>query len=381
MFKLILPAICLGALSFAVAAQDVIPITKQATHLIPITVTGFSGEAESVLKFDLSVLGIEVTDSGEYIVSGKNNGRVEGSLTQAGMSRPIFVRAYAGGSTRSQAHAFANDIVKELRQTAPIFQTKIAFRLTRGSDTEICMSDFDGNNPVILTHDNALVATPSWLPGGRALLYTSWMRGNPEIYEHNLGTGARRVFAGYPGMNCSAEASPDGQKVAMILSKGGSPNLYVSDAAGSHLQQLTHTHEEDSGLCWSPDSREICFVCRTGRAVLQKIGADGGQAVSMRVSGTFGNNLTSPDWSPDGSKIAFTTGSVNFSICVMPSEGGAAEQLVTGEDPCWAPNSRTIIFTQRRGEKRVLCLLDVPTKHVKDVRQISGSCSEPTWAR
>jgi TolB protein len=113
---------------------------------------------------------------------------------------------------------------------------------------------------------------------------------------------------------------------------------------------------------------------------LQKISADGGTPVPVHVSGVYGN-LTAPDWSPDGSKIAFTIGSGNFSICVMPAGGGEAEKLVAGEDPCWAPNSRTIIFTQRRNDRRVLCLLDVPTKHVKDIRQLSGSCSEPSWAR
>ncbi len=379
-FKTVLAAVFLWALTLNVVADGVIVITGETTHLIPVSITGFTGEAESVLKFDLSVLGMEIKEPADYIISGKDDGRVEGSLTQAGMNRPIFLRAYAGGSTRSQAHAFANDIVKELRQTAPIFQTKIAFRLARGGPPEICVADFDGNNPVVLTHDGALVSSPSWLPGGRGLLYTSWMNGNTEIYEHNLATGARKVFAGYPGSSFSAEVSPDGQKVAMILSKSGSPNLYVCDSAGGHLKQLTHTREEDSCPCWSSDSREICFVCRSGRAALQKISVNGGQAVPVHVSGVYGN-LTAPDWSPDGSKIAFTSGSGNFSICVMPAGGGEAEKLVAGEDPCWAPNSRTIVFTQRRNEKRVLCLLDVPTKHVKDVRQISGSCSEPSWAR
>jgi TolB protein len=378
--KFILTGVFVGALSLNAPAQNVIQITRQTTHLIPVSVTGFTGEAKSVLEFDLSVLGMEITEPSDYVVSGKNEGRVEGSLTQAGMSRPIFARAYAGGSTRAQAHAFANDIVKELRQTAPVFQSKIAFRLTRGGSTEICVSDYDGNNPVVLTHDNAMVDSPSWLPGGHALLYTSWMNGNTEIYEHNLATGSRRIFAGYPGSSFSAEVSPNGQMVAMILSKGGSPNLYVCNMDGTQLKQLTHTREEDSSPCWSSDSREICFACRSGRAMLQKISVNGGPVVAVHAGGAYGN-LTAPDWSPDGSKIAFTTGSRPFSIWVMPAAGGAADRLVTGEDPCWAPNSRTIIFTQERNDKRVLCLLDVPTKHVKDVRQILGSCSEPSWAR
>jgi len=195
-----------------------------------------------------------------------------------------------------------------------------------------------------------------------------------------VASGERRVLANYPGANLSPEVSPDGQKVAMILSRNGSPNLWVCNIDGSGLKQLTNTRDEDSCPTWSPDSREICFVCRSGRAELHKVSLNGGPARLLRVAGVYGN-LTSPDWSPDGKWIAFTSGSRNFTICVVPAAGGDAQKLVAGQDPCWAPNSRTIIFGRQVGDKSILCLLDVPTKHVKDVRQISGSCSEPSWAR
>ena len=167
----------------------------------------------------------------------------------------------------------------------------------------------------------------------------------------------------------------------MILSRSGSPNLWVGNIDGGGLLQLTHTRDEDSCPTWSPDSREICFVCRSGRAGLQKVSASGGATRPVPLTGVAGNNLTSPDWSPDGKWLAFTFGSGSFTICVAPAEGGEAQKLVAGEDPCWAPNSRTIVFCRRASNKRILCLLDVPTKRVKDVRQISGSCSEPAWAR
>jgi len=379
----ILAAVLLGACSLAARADETpIIIQKPTSYVMPISVSGFEGEAESVLKFDLSVLGMEVTppDKAAYLVSGSQNGRVQGSLTPAGSDHPLWARAYAGGSARSQAHAFANDIVKEIRGTAPIFQTRIAFRAQQGRTTEIAVSDFDGYNPAVLTHDGTLVSGPCWIPGGRGLLYTSWKNGGEEILEHNLGTGERRVFANHPGANLSPEVSPDGQKVAMILSRNGSPNLWVCNFDGGGLKQLTRTRDEDSCPTWSPDSREICFVCRSGRAELQKVSVAGGPARAVRMAGVYGN-VTSPDWSPDGKWLAFTSGSGSFTIWVGPAGGGDAQKLVAGEDPCWAPNSRTIVFSRRVNNKRILCLLDVPTKRVKDVRQISGSCSEPSWAR
>ena len=381
-YKPFLTTVLVCACAVTAKADEFLDIHKTNTYVVPISISGFEGEVESVLKFDLSVLGMEVTppDKAAFLVSGSANGRVQGSLKAAGSSQPLWARAYAGGVPRSEAHAFANDIAKEIRGTAPIFQTRIAFRLQQGNTPEIAVSDFDGYNASVVTHDGTLVEGPCWIPGRSELLYTTWKNGGEEILRHNLSTGDRRVFADYPGANLSPEVSRDGQKVAMILSRNGSPNLWVCDLQGGGLKQLTNTRDDDSCPTWSPDGREICFVCRSGRAELQKVSASGGPARAMRVAGVYGN-MTSPDWSPDGKWIAFTSGSGNFTICVVPAGGGDAQKLVAGEDPCWAPNSRTIIFSRRVNNKQILCLLDVPTKKVKDVRQITGSCSEPSWAR
>ena len=57
-FKIILAGIFLGAMVLNTAAQDVITIIKDTKKLIPISITGFTKEAKSVLEFDLSVLGM-----------------------------------------------------------------------------------------------------------------------------------------------------------------------------------------------------------------------------------------------------------------------------------------------------------------------------------
>jgi TolB protein len=353
-------------------SQDNTPIviSNSVTKLIPVSVTGFTGEADSVLKFDLSVLGLELTapDQAQYLITGTQDTRLAGRLQQGGPGgATIFARIYSSGTPRSQAHAFADDIAKEIRGTAPIV-------------TELFASDFDGHDAVQMTHDSSLVGTPSWSPGGRELFYTSWKTSFTQIIKHDAASGQRSVLAGYGGGNYSPAVSPDGSKVAMILSKGGSPNLYVSDSSGGNLLQLTRERDDASSPTWSPDSREICYVVRSGRAGLRKISVSGGTSVALRTGGISGD-LTSPDWSPDGKSIIFTAGSGSFTLWVVPAAGGEAIQLVAGEDPCWAPNSRTVIFTRRVNNNKVLSLLDVPTKHVKDVIQISGSCSQPAWAR
>lgn len=369
----------------ALQSQAKIVVTKEADYVVPVAVTGFSGEADSVLKFDLYVLGFDIVDpsKAEFVVSGSSNGRVEGRLSVAATKEQVFARAYNGGSTRSQAHALASDVVKQIRpELPPIFNGKIAYRVQRSGNAEIAVADFDGHNATLVTHDNTLVANPTWVPGHFALLYCSWKNGATQIFEHDLSSGSRSVFIHSPGSSFSPAVSPDGRKVAMVLDRNGTPNLYVADIDGGNLKQLTFAKDDVSGPSWSPNSQEIVFATRSGRATLTKVNVNGGSPQKLRVyGGNVYGNLTQPNWSPDGKQIVFTCGSGPFSICVAPSAGGEAKALVAGEDPCWAPNSRTVVFTRDINHKHVLSLLDVPTKHVKDCTQNSGDCSQPAWAR
>ena len=351
------------------------------SKVIPISMSGFSGVAQEVLKFDLEVHGFEFVspDAAQFILTGNNNGQVEGRLTDKNKTS-LLSRVYNGGTTRSQSHALANDVIFAITQTKGVTLGRIAFRVGEGRTSEIYVADYDGANAVAVTHDNSLVSAPCWVPGDRTLFYVSYKSGFPDILSHDLGTGSRKKFASYGGSNFSPAVSPDGRRVAMILSKSGNAELFVSNRDGTGLKQLTKSRESKSSPCWSPNGREICYVSTSGRAGLYKINADGGEPRRLQVVGV-GGNLTEPDWSPDGKTIVFTSQMGGFNICTVPASGGNAEILAAGEDPAWGANSRTVIFTQRKSGGRVLSLLDVPTKHVKDINRISGSSSQPCWAK
>ncbi|HTX21769.1 MAG TPA: hypothetical protein VMD27_07935 [Candidatus Aquilonibacter sp.] len=353
------------------------------TPPIPVSLTGFSGEVLDVLEFDLYVQGFSFvsSDAAQYQISGSNSGSVAGTVTDKFARKVILSRSYTGATLRQQAHAFADDIVFAITGKKGIGRTKIAFKAEApNGHGEIYVSDFDGYNAVAVTHDHAIVAAPAWVPGRLVLLYTSYKPGNPDIFYHDLTTGQRRIFAGFSGLNTSAAVSPDGTKVAMILSKSGSPNVWVCNLDGSDLKRLT-TGIEDSSPCWSPDGRWICFATKVNeRRELAKIPADGGAVQRIPTPGVA--NPTDPCWSPDGKWIAFTSQMGEFDICVMPADGSAPPTvLVAGEEPSWSPNSRTLIYTKVVNWRYSLSVLDVFTKQVKDIGRISGNDSEPSWAK
>jgi len=381
-----LAVICISVIS-AVAAEQEIDINQEVDvdgwpKPVPVFISGFNGETDKVLKQDLLFMGIASVskDQARYLISGSANGSLNGTVVEKITGSSVLAKAYTGSTLRGQTHAFADDIAKTITLKPGIAQTKITFKVESGArNSEIYISDYDAYNPRAVTQDGSTVAAPSWA-GRSTLYYTSYKLGSPFIFSHKLETGARQSIARYPGLNTSASVSPDGSKVAMILSKSGSPDLYVANADGTGLRQLTTTKESESSPCWAPDSQTICYVSRErGPASLYSISAAGGQPRRILTNGA--PNPTEPDWSPDGKWIVFTSLAGGFNICYVKAQGGDATVLTAGEDPSWAPNSRAVIFCRGRDHEKTLSLLDVPTKQVKNLARISGSNSQPDWAK
>ena len=380
--------ITLSLVAAGSAAYSQIDITKEVnapglTKPIFVSLSGFTGEAAQVLQFDLYVQGFAFTnaEAAQYLISGSNNGNLQGKVTDNVNKNTLVSKAYSGAALRRQAHAFADDFVQALSRK-PICQTKIAFKGESGGNSEIYLADFDGHNVQPVTRDNSIVAAPCCVPGYLALYYVSYKLNHADIFYHNLSTGDRKAFARYGGSNISPAVSPDGTKVAMILSKDGWTDLYVCNADGTGLKRLTKSPQDESSPCWSPDGQWICYASKDKeRRSLSKISPGGGEPQRIPTSGVL--SPTEPDWSPDGKWIAFTSQGAGFSICVVPATGGTATVLVAGEDPSWSPNSRTLVYGRRQGGRYTLSLLDVPTKQYKDVSRFSGisSQSQPSWAK
>src|SRR6266481_2667830 len=96
-------------------AQDLeIPVNREGgVKPVPISITGYSGEVASVLRFDLEVMGFKSVgpEEAQYILSGSNNGDVKGQLSDRISKAVLFSKVYSGASIRAQAHRLADDVV------------------------------------------------------------------------------------------------------------------------------------------------------------------------------------------------------------------------------------------------------------------------------
>src|SRR5215216_6432114 len=136
--------------------------------------------------------------------------------------------------------------------------------------------------------------------------------------------------------------------------------LYVMNADGTNETRLTNTPEQYAKILatspdWSPDGKRIAYLkgidVDTGRTDrdIYVINADGSNQSSLATveQSTIAWSPTdesTPDWSPDGTKIAFTSASLsgNNDVFVMNADGSGRTNLTNtttseGYYPAWSP--------------------------------------------
>ncbi|MEO7168095.1 MAG: DPP IV N-terminal domain-containing protein [Spartobacteria bacterium] len=370
----------LGLTTAAIAAEDVPTITVSKGDQINLVVSPLGGSdgaaATKVLQNDLAL-------SGYFTLSGTNStytakGTASGSLQGQVVDRSggtVLSKTY-NGSTRENAHQFANDIIETLTGQKGIAGTKITFIATRSGKKEVYLADVDGSNVRQLTHDNVISVHPSLSPDGRRIAYTGYQSGYADVYVIDVASGARNRIVNFPGTNSGASFSPDGGRLALTISKDGNPELYTVSAGGGSARRLTRTRGVESGPTWSPDGSEIIYsFADSGGPQLYRISASGGSG--SRLSTGHGN-CTEPSWSPDGKKVAFNVRSGGeFQVAVMNLGGGGTRIVGTGQNPVWGADSRHVIFTSGGG----LYLLDTVNSKKTQVVDGLGKITEPSWSR
>src|SRR4051812_28854042 len=110
--SVLLTLVATTLVSYAADTIDITKIGDEGLKQTPISVSGYSGEVDSILRFDLSVAGFKfvANDQANFHLTGANATQVEGRLNDG--AKPVFAKAYSGGSPRTQAHQLADDVVQ-----------------------------------------------------------------------------------------------------------------------------------------------------------------------------------------------------------------------------------------------------------------------------
>ena len=222
--------------------------------------------------------------------------------------------------------------------------------------------DTDGTNLINLARGS----NPSWSPDGTQIVFSFGLgrfRGDvSDIYIMDAN-GANRVnlTKGRHKNNALPAWSPDGTKIAFVSNRDNNSEIYVMNADGKDLKNLTLHLDDDTCPTWSPDGRKIAFWSRQVAAGVLSLSdifvmdADGANRTNLTQNPRASNRT--PSWSPDGSKIAYAAArnvdrvdpwNANLDIVVMNADGTHPVRLT--EDgranwlPSWAPDGKRIVF-------------------------------------
>ena len=142
----------------------------------------------------------------------------------------------------------------------------------------------------------------------------------------NAAPGDSKQIASEVGGLDDLAWTPD-SRIVYISNAGGSGDIWIMNADGSNLRQLTIGTFASRGLAVSPDGKHIVFSSeRTGQPNLWRIGIDGADLTQL----TDGDGEFYPRFSPDGNWIVFQRGEFESTVWKIPADGGTSVRLSEG---------------------------------------------------
>ncbi len=183
--------------------------------------------------------------------------------------------------------------------------------------------------------------------------------------------------------------SASGATNGRITYARGSANreIYTMRADGGDRVKLTTANTTQATPRWSPDGTKIAFsTARDGNSEIYVMNADGSSPAN--ISNFPSNAEFSPSWSPDGALLAFysnRTGSTD--IFRMDATTGAGQTQLGGspsadEGPVWSPDGTRIAFISARDDDHDFEIFTMNADGTNPVQLTFNAADEfhPTWS-
>jgi Tol biopolymer transport system component len=210
-----------------------------------------------------------------------------------------------------------------------------------------------------------------------------WPLDRYDLYTVNRdGTGQTRL-TNYDVYTAEAVLSPDGRTIVFTSLKDGDLDIYTMNVDGTNVKRLTNTVGYDGGPWWSPDGKRIVYranhpqdstevkqykdlleqhLVKPSKVEIYVMNADG--SGQRQVTALGGANF-GPSWSPDGTRIIFSSNFVaprsgNFELYLVDASESMAtaeklERLTTSEVfdgfAMFSPDGKRLMWASNRHAK------------------------------
>lgn len=236
---------------------------------------------------------------------------------------------------------------------------------------------------------------------------------------HQVADDIVQALTGHPGMSAT--------RIVMVGNRTGHKELFICDADGANLRQLTRDKSLSLSPKWSPDAKQIVYtsflsyfpdvylvtlesgarkrvanypglnasaaISPDGRELALTLSKDGNPDVFIkhlhsgrltRLTHTKRAAEASPAWSPDGRRIVFVSDAPGApQLYLADREGGDARRITSSGaenvDPDWGRNG-FIAYASRVGRQYQICVLNPETLAFRQISAGEGDFEDPSWA-
>jgi Tol biopolymer transport system component len=249
---------------------------------------------------------------------------------------------------------------------------RLAFKTAQFGSNQLAVINADGTGETLLTRTFRFSeGQPAWSPDATKLLYRRTPE-NPLVQNGDTWALDVKASAEHPaapetqpvllrtGDERYPSYSPDGTQIAFrgdldLVEPSGDEEIYVMNADGTNVRQLTSNGDFDSAPSWSPDGQRILFERAPAGTFTPGTEAQEKDIYVMRADGTHVRRLTDspgldegPEFSPDATKIAFSSArDGQQEIYVMDADGANARRLTDNPARDESPDWQTLPFDGR----------------------------------
>ena len=262
-----------------------------------------------------------------------------------------------------------------------------------GTHSQTFNLPFDCSNLELPVIEPTVMATPVEnnlvpdLTGKGRLLFSSNQSGNDDVYMINADGTNMLNLTNHLAEDWGAVLSPDGQHIAFVSDRDGNDEIYLMNPDGTHVTRLTHSADRDISPTWSPDGRQIIFMSdRLGNwenTNWQLFVIDIETGIEAQFSDEIiAGGMYAPEWSPDGNHILFSSGKPGALQIFTRNEDGESEELLgTGTGAIWSPDGRYIAFLDKGATDRYqIFLMNADGKNRRKLTQFDSYLSGMAWS-
>ena len=264
---------------------------------------------------------------------------------------------------------------------------RLAFGVGHDGNVDIFSIRPDGRAARRLTSDPAFESCPAYSADSRFIAYCSSAGAAPgvsEIWVMKQNGKDQHAVTHMGAFSSFPDFSPDGETIA--FTSGPNPlattDIDIIRTDGTGLRTLTSDAADDRFPAYSPDGHQIVFLSnRTGIFQVWMMDADGSGQTQLTFDAVPKDQV--PDWSPDGSHIAYVAdsrGGPGGDIWVVKADGSDQHAITSGPGnvigAAWSPDGTQIATLDTA--TRTVELLDPETRILRPLAPF-GVQFVPAW--